>query len=83
MVSEPKVLMVEPSSAEFAGKYNSTQRFVDVDFNSLDVVVNLESWVMVLDFFKSNSKPEQRTAVLKTSPGYQVGASTSPDAFLL
>lgn len=26
-------------------------RCVNIDFNSLDVLVNVESWVVVLDFF--------------------------------
>ena len=73
-----KVLLVDPHSPDFMGKYNSTQRFVEVDFNSLDVVVNLESWVMVLDFFgtgaadgnRSKFRPEARV-IQRSSPGYQ------------
>lgn len=48
------MLLVDPSCPDFAGRYNSTHRFLQVDLNSLDVVVNLESWVMVLDFFSQD-----------------------------
>lgn len=31
-----------------------THRFIDVDFNSLNTVINISSWVMVLDFFSTD-----------------------------
>ncbi|KAK7083457.1 hypothetical protein SK128_002187, partial [Halocaridina rubra] len=31
-----------------------TNRFVDIDFNSLITVINISSWVMVLDFFSTD-----------------------------
>jgi len=76
-----KVLLVDPDCPEFAVKYNSTQRFVEVNFNALDVVVNLESWVMVLDFFGSENKQKRMYSIQQQqrqnrltapSPGYQV-----------
>lgn len=73
-----KVLLVDPDSPDFPLKYNSTQRFVEVNFNALDVVVNLESWVMVLDFFESDQKKKssssaqlQNRKMVAPSPGYQ------------
>jgi len=73
------VLLIDPESSDFSIKYNSTQRFVEANFNSLDVVVNLESWVMVLDFFGTSpdksSSPTSSKVRKKipqvSSPGYQ------------
>ena len=74
-----KVLLIDPESPDFSIKYNSTQRFVEANFNSLDVVVNLESWVMVLDFFGTSSDKSaspvssstRKKAPQVSSPGYQ------------
>jgi vacuolar protein sorting-associated protein 13D len=76
-----KVLLIDPTSADFAIKYNSTRRFVEVDLNELDVVVNVESWVMVLDFFgaspnsgtdkKKSRKKHKSSETSAPSPGYQ------------
>ncbi|KAG8261126.1 hypothetical protein J6590_081168 [Homalodisca vitripennis] len=43
-------------------------RCVNIDFNSLDVVVNVESWVVVLDFFGISST---QPPLDKQSPGGQ------------
>ena len=31
--------------------YKGTNKFVNVDFNSLDINFNLQTWVVILDFF--------------------------------
>ena len=56
------VLNIDPKSPDYSGKYNSTDRFVDVDFNTLDIIFNLQTWVIVLDFFGigSGAPPEQQ-----------------------
>lgn len=47
---------------------------VDIDFNSLELVVNQETWVMVLDFFGLGAKvftPEEQhevNTVLRSQP---------------
>ena len=46
-----KIMNVDQSHPDFATKHNSTHRFVDVDFNTLDIMFNLKSWVMIFDFF--------------------------------
>ena len=46
-----KVLLVDRSSPKFATEYEYVSRFVDVDFNVLSAVVNLQTWVILLDFF--------------------------------
>ncbi|XP_071526978.1 intermembrane lipid transfer protein VPS13D [Panulirus ornatus] len=45
---------IDKRCPEFQSKYNGTDRFVDVDFNSLNTVINISSWVMVLDFFSTD-----------------------------
>ena len=83
-----KVLLIDPESADFTVKYNSTRRFVEVDLNELDVVVNVESWVMVLDFFgaspstttdskKTKKKHNKSSESIASSPGYQDWSSAS------
>ena len=46
-----KVLNIDSRSPEFLDRYHCTNRFVDVDFNTLDINFNLHTWVLVLDFF--------------------------------
>ncbi|CAG2061726.1 unnamed protein product [Timema podura] len=45
------VTLIDRDAPNLASHYNSVHRSVTVNFNSLDVVVNVESWVVVLDFF--------------------------------
>jgi vacuolar protein sorting-associated protein 13D len=50
---------------------------VSVDFNSLDIIVNVESWVVILDFFglgpdstagkQETSNPQQSVPAEKSS----------------
>ncbi|XP_047110726.1 vacuolar protein sorting-associated protein 13D [Schistocerca piceifrons] len=49
------VVLVDTKAPNFASFYNSVQRSVTVDFNSLDIVANIESWVVVFDFFSIGS----------------------------
>ena len=51
----------------------STHRFVEINLNALDIIVNLESSVMVLDFFGTNPKAsqQQKRKLTASSPGYQ------------
>ena len=57
-----KVLSVDPRHPDFVGKLNSTHRFVDIDFNTLDIIFNLKSWVMIFDFFGIGSPSTTDTA---------------------
>ncbi|XP_048417069.2 intermembrane lipid transfer protein VPS13D isoform X1 [Stegostoma tigrinum] len=45
------VLLVDKKHPEFSTHYNKVNRNVDVDFNCLDVLITLQTWVMILDFF--------------------------------
>ncbi|XP_053338052.1 intermembrane lipid transfer protein VPS13D isoform X1 [Clarias gariepinus] len=45
------VLLVDRRHPEFKTRYSSISRSVDVDFNCLDVLISLQTWVVILDFF--------------------------------
>lgn len=45
------VLLVDQKHPEFKTRYGGVGRSVDVDFNCLDVLITLQTWVVILDFF--------------------------------
>nr|XP_015192573.1 PREDICTED: vacuolar protein sorting-associated protein 13D isoform X1 [Lepisosteus oculatus] len=45
------ILLVDRHHPEFQSRYGSIGRSVDVDFNCLDVLITLQTWVVILDFF--------------------------------
>lgn len=47
-------LIVDPNAPNFETQYNSIQRSTSIDFNCLDLVVSVESWVVVIDFFSAS-----------------------------
>lgn len=53
-------LLVDPKVPNFDTNYQSVQRSTSVDFNCLDLVINVESWVVVVDFF--GASPSEITA---------------------
>ena len=62
-----KILNIERSCPDFVTRHNSTNRFVNVDFNTLDIIFNLQTWVIVLDFFGIGSSPVSRPADVSDS----------------
>nr|XP_015839049.1 PREDICTED: vacuolar protein sorting-associated protein 13D isoform X1 [Tribolium castaneum] len=61
-------LLVDPSAPNFSTTYKSIQRTTSVDFNCLDLVVSVESWVVVIDFFSASpSNSSQNTSALSVS----------------
>ena len=52
------VLIVDRQHSDFQTTYDGTDRFVDIAFNSLVTVVNIPSWVMILDFFGAKQERE-------------------------
>jgi vacuolar protein sorting-associated protein 13D len=52
------VQLIDPKSPEFFSRHNANQRYVDINFNCLDLIVNIESWVMILDFFGMGTEQE-------------------------
>ncbi|KAF6112214.1 vacuolar protein sorting 13-like protein D [Phyllostomus discolor] len=45
------VFLVDRKHPEFSSLYNRVNRSIDVDFNCLDVLITLQTWVVILDFF--------------------------------
>lgn len=45
------VFLVDRQHPEFSSKYKRINRSVNVDFNCLDVLITLQTWVVILDFF--------------------------------
>ncbi len=54
-----KVVDIDAGAPDFLTRHNCTNRYVDVDFNTLDIMFNLQTWVIVLDFFGIGSGPSQ------------------------
>uniref|UniRef100_A0A2M4A0B1 Putative vacuolar protein n=1 Tax=Anopheles triannulatus TaxID=58253 RepID=A0A2M4A0B1_9DIPT len=44
-------VLVDPACPTFATKFGSLQQSSFIDFNSLDLIVSVESWFVLLDFF--------------------------------
>ncbi|KAG2458956.1 VP13D protein, partial [Polypterus senegalus] len=60
------VLLVDKHHPEFESRYERIGRSVDVDFNCLDVLITLQTWVVILDFFGIGSTASNHG--LKTTP---------------
>ena len=45
------MLLVDRLHPEFRTRYGALSRSVDIDFNCLDVLITLQTWVVILDFF--------------------------------
>ncbi|XP_062822059.1 intermembrane lipid transfer protein VPS13D isoform X4 [Anolis carolinensis] len=61
------VLLVDKKHPAFATSYGKISRSVDVDFNCLDVLITLQTWVVILDFFGIGSTAENHS--MKSQPG--------------
>nr|XP_018668116.1 vacuolar protein sorting-associated protein 13D [Ciona intestinalis] len=51
--------LIDGKSEAYNVVYGRTNRFIDIDFNSLDCKVNLETWVVLLDFFGIGTSPKK------------------------
>lgn len=45
------IILVDHNAPKLSSLFNNIHRTISVDFNTLDVIVNVESWVVILDFF--------------------------------
>ncbi|XP_035236927.1 vacuolar protein sorting-associated protein 13D isoform X1 [Anguilla anguilla] len=77
------VLLVDRHHPEFVTRYGSVGRSVDVDFNCLDVLITLQTWVVILDFFGIGSTANNHGVRVSCSspqsiPGHPV-LSPDPD----
>lgn len=62
-------LLVDQNHPEYKTRYGGVGRSVDVDFNCLDVLITLQTWVVILDFFGIGSTANNHAVkVQPTSP---------------
>ncbi|KTF87777.1 hypothetical protein cypCar_00034814, partial [Cyprinus carpio] len=76
------VLMVDRRHPEFKTRYGSIGRSVDVDFNCLDILITLQTWVMILDFFGIGSTANNHAVKVPTTtpqPEHSLENSTLND----
>lgn len=50
------ILLVDPNSPNFVDYYHGIQKSTSIDFNCLDLVISVRSWVALLDFFNTNKE---------------------------
>uniref|UniRef100_A0A286Y024 Vacuolar protein sorting 13 homolog D n=1 Tax=Cavia porcellus TaxID=10141 RepID=A0A286Y024_CAVPO len=60
------VFLVDKKHPEFSSSYDRVNRSIDVDFNCLDVLITLQTWVVILDFFGIGSTADNHA--LKVLP---------------
>ncbi|XP_060026866.1 intermembrane lipid transfer protein VPS13D isoform X2 [Erinaceus europaeus] len=53
------IFLVDKKHPEFSSTYNRVSRSIDVDFNCLDVLITLQTWVVILDFFGIGSTADK------------------------
>ncbi|XP_058818048.1 intermembrane lipid transfer protein Vps13D isoform X2 [Topomyia yanbarensis] len=61
-------LMIDPACPTFATQFHSLQQSSSIDFNSLDLIVSVESWFVLLNFFGLLSDGESSSSIQKPSP---------------
>lgn len=69
------VLLVDKKHPEFASRYGKTHRSVDIDFNCLDVLITLQTWVVILDFFGIGSTAENHGLKVQSGEAQQATKS--------
>ncbi|KAJ7306493.1 hypothetical protein JRQ81_009848 [Phrynocephalus forsythii] len=69
------VLLVDKKHPEFDSRYGKLGRSVDVDFNCLDVLITLQTWVVILDFFGIGSTAENHSLTLPPEDAPQAAKS--------
>lgn len=79
------MLLVEAGHPEFRTRYGGVGRSVDVDFNCLDILITLQTWVVILDFFGIGStannhamKPAAGHPLFKPDGGEEEEEETAP-----
>ncbi|XP_061647829.1 intermembrane lipid transfer protein VPS13D isoform X2 [Phyllopteryx taeniolatus] len=74
------VLLVDQNHPEFKSRYGSVGRSIDIDFNCLDVLITLQTWVVILDFFGIGSTANNHAMKVPPSspqcvPGHRLSES--------
>lgn len=64
------IVLIDRNAPKLTSLFNNIHRSVNVDFNTLDIIVNVESWVVILDFFgfgPSTRTPQTKEQVPKNA----------------
>ncbi|XP_055954829.1 intermembrane lipid transfer protein VPS13D [Patella vulgata] len=56
------VKLIDRKSQEYIDKYNKTNRFIDINFRCLETTINLQTWVMLMDFLGMGAKISDMSA---------------------
>ncbi|XP_069467009.1 intermembrane lipid transfer protein VPS13D [Ambystoma mexicanum] len=59
------IFLVDKKHPEFSTQYRRMNRSVDIDFNCLDVLITLQTWVVILDFFGIGSTADNHSVKLQ------------------
>uniref|UniRef100_A0A8C3LML7 Vacuolar protein sorting 13 homolog D n=1 Tax=Chrysolophus pictus TaxID=9089 RepID=A0A8C3LML7_CHRPC len=59
------IFLVDRKHPEFSSRYGKINRSIDVDFNCLDVLITLQTWVVILDFFGIGSTADNHAMKLQ------------------
>ncbi|XP_029973693.1 vacuolar protein sorting-associated protein 13D, partial [Salarias fasciatus] len=62
------LLLVDSNHPEFRTRYGGVGRSMDIDFNCLDVLITLQTWVVILDFFGVGSTANNHAVKACVSP---------------
>lgn len=73
------LIMVDPSSPNFHSQYNAVHQSSSIDFNSLNLIISVQSWIVLLNFFGLLSDSEDGTDDIDSS-GSLLSASHAQDA---
>ncbi|XP_028848635.1 vacuolar protein sorting-associated protein 13D isoform X2 [Denticeps clupeoides] len=78
------ILLVDKNHPEFQTRYGSIGRSVDVDFNCLDVLITLQTWVVILDFFGIGSTANNHAVRVPAAfpqpiPGHSLDTASPTD----
>ncbi|XP_065594227.1 intermembrane lipid transfer protein VPS13D isoform X2 [Cyrtonyx montezumae] len=69
------IFLVDRKHPEFSSRFNKINRSIDVDFNCLDVLITLQTWVVILDFFGIGSTADNHAMKLQTEDTQQMSKS--------
>ncbi|XP_043916363.1 vacuolar protein sorting-associated protein 13D [Protopterus annectens] len=69
------VFLVDKTHPEFSSRYKRINRSVDVDFNCLDILISLQTWVVILDFFGIGSTASNHALKTQTMTMQQAAKS--------
>ena len=72
ILEKSTTIILQPLNFSFAHAYTliflQVNKYIDIAFNSLDLTVNLQTWVVVFEFFGIGAPAPQPSSSGQTSP---------------